>query len=372
MPQLIILIYYSIYYYYCNTNFRHLIHPLQVVKHKLPVTEALQLTGNPTSYQALWKRVNRHNAALKALKAKPPKATPAEVPKTVAATDDSTTISTLTPPRNSAQRKNPPENNPTSKNNNQKKGKNKNKNPTSSKPCESDIAINESLADLQGWIDKAITNETLTRRKKRTPAQVTRDHFRNKSIKQYNNKRYKEAFKMASVEYASNLQTKVGQRGCGARMVCSKYNNSHLFRQNDKKLTPSMLHKYVVELGKVGESPLRKGRPSILPDEITKALATHATMMQVSAEEGEASGQKMLTMSRALKIGTEWEGKFTDEWAWRKARADHPEILNPVKAKNHEDRRAEWLTYNNINEWTDGAKAFMIKHEFVLDEPGHM
>ncbi len=48
----------------------------------------------------------------------------------------------------------------------------------------------------------------------------------------------------------------------------------------------------------------------------------------------------------------------------------HPEIMNPVKAKNHEDRRVDWLTYKNIMEWNARAKKFLIDIGMAVDEPG--
>ena len=324
------------------------------------------LTNNPVTYQALWKRVTKHNENLKIIQSKT-KTIPTSIPVKTNDCDDGTSVSTLTPPRSTLtlKRKDPPEGNG---NTNVKKKKK----PAKSKKLEdSSNAVKASLASLPGWCDQSKTNATLTRRKKRTCNQVTRDNFSKQAAKQYNETRYKEAFKFASAEYASNLsQSCAGTKGLGARAVARKYNESHLYRVEDKKISGSTLHRYVVDLGKAGESPLKNGRPSIIPPQLTKAIATHATMMQVSAEEGEASRQKMLIVVRALKIGTEWEGKFDEEYVWRKTRKDHPALLNPVKAKNHEDRRADWLTYNNINDWTDRAKAFMIEFKFVKDAPG--
>ena len=44
--------------------------------------------------------------------------------------------------------------------------------------------------------------------------------------------------------------------------------------------------------------------------------------------------------------------------------------MNPVKAKDHEDRRADWFTYANINQWTYAAKACLIGIGMLKDEPG--
>ena len=90
-------------------------------------------------------------------------------------------------------------------------------------------------------------------------------------------------------------------------------------------------------------------------------------MMQVCAE-GEASAPKMKATASALIAGT--NHNFSVDYAWRKTRMRHPEILNPVKAKNHEDRRVEWLTYKNIIEWNARAKKFLIDVGMAKDCPG--
>ncbi|MBV5280331.1 MAG: hypothetical protein J0651_03500, partial [Actinobacteria bacterium] len=50
--------------------------------------------------------------------------------------------------------------------------------------------------------------------------------------------------------------------------------------------------------------------------------------------------------------------------------SQHSDILNLVRAKINEDRRVEWLTYKNINDWTAAAKKFLIAIRMAKDEPG--
>jgi hypothetical protein len=90
-------------------------------------------------------------------------------------------------------------------------------------------------------------------------------------------------------------------------------------------------------------------------------------MMQVCAE-GEASASNMKATASALIAGT--DHRFSIDYAWRKTRMSHPDMLNPVKAKNHEDRRVEWLTYNNIMEWNARAKKFLIDNQMAHESPG--
>ena len=80
----------------------------------------------------------------------------------------------------------------------------------------------------------------------------------------------------------------------------------------------------------------------------------------------------MKTTIKALTLQTEWDGKFSAEYAWRRTCNNHPELFVPAQAKNHEDRRAEWLTSQNINDWLDNHKKFLIDKGYVCDAPGYI
>ena len=86
--------------------------------------------------------------------------------------------------------------------------------------------------------------------------------------------------------------------------------------------------------------------------------------------EGEASSVKMKALTEGLVAKTKWQGVFNTEYCWRKTRKNHPEILNPVKAKVNEDRRVEWLSCRNIMDWTARVKEFLISIGMAKDEPG--
>ena len=72
----------------------------------------------------------------------------------------------------------------------------------------------------------------------------------------------------------------------------------------------------------------------------------------------------------AMKVGTEHEASMDAEYVFRKARASHPEVFTPVLAKNADDRRIEWMTYKNINDWTDMVKEELIRIGMVVEKPG--
>ncbi len=227
-----------------------------------------------------------------------------------------------------------------------------------------------AIEKLPDWCDKSKINKVFSKRKKKTPAQRNRDDFEKKAKKTYDDKNYKQAFKIATQQYSDILQgPNAGKHGYGIRSVVDTVNDMYLSSENDKKLKYTTVMDAVREM-RIGNSPLKKGRPSAIPIEFTKALAIHATMQQVTSSGGEASGRSMREVIMAMTDGTDWNGKFNVDYAWRRTRTDHPELFILVKAKSHEDRRAEWLTAQNINDWIDGAKAYLIKHNFVIDKPG--
>ncbi len=81
------------------------------------------------------------------------------------------------------------------------------------------------------------------------------------------------------------------EEGYGAIAICKKYNNIHLSGEHEKKLKPATIQA-AVDWDEIGVSPAKAGRPAVIPKQFTTALATQETMMQVSAREGKASGQR--------------------------------------------------------------------------------
>mmetsp|Transcript_11616 Transcript_11616/g.25132 ORF Transcript_11616/g.25132 Transcript_11616/m.25132 type:complete len:111 (+) Transcript_11616:69-401(+) len=97
--------------------------------------------------------------------------------------------------------------------------------------------------------------------------------------------------------------------------ICKRINASHLYHEEDKKLKPSTLAA-AVNKGIVRMLPPKAGRPAVIPNKLTKGLATHANMMQISGGDGEASGRKMMALVKAMSDGTAWEDKFSPAYAW--------------------------------------------------------
>ncbi len=61
---------------------------------------------------------------------------------------------------------------------------------------------------------------------------------------------------------------------------------------------------------------------------------------------------------------------MTVDYLWRKTRESHPEIMNLVTAKNHENRHVDWLSYKNLMDWNKCAKQFLLDMEMGEDVPG--
>ena len=91
----------------------------------------------------------------------------------------------------------------------------------------------------------------------------------------------------------------------------------------------------------------QKGASVHVPPELNYALAMHTTMMQVSGD-GEASSYTMRQVASAVLTGTDHEGTINAEYLWCKTRQSHPEIMDPVRAKNHENHLINWLTTKRI------------------------
>ena len=231
-------------------------------------------------------------------------------------------------------------------------------------------AIATALDNVPDWLDRDKTLATMSTRKKRSPMEVCRDTFEGNAMKDYYLNRFTTAFKEATTTIHANMNdiNKNGKRGYGVDAVAEDINSRLLTSPNDRKVKPTALYNAVKE-GRVGVTPLKRGRKPVVPEIVPAALASQAVMMQV-AGVGEASSKKMKVLVEGLSSGTEWEDKLDPEYVWRKTRSSHPDILIPAKAKKNEDRRVEWLSYGNIMAWTARAKEFLISIGMAKDEPG--
>jgi hypothetical protein len=223
----------------------------------------------------------------------------------------------------------------------------------------------KELADAPSWLDPDNTLEAMTLRQERTPSQVCQDNFDSNAKRLYYG-----AFKKASIKLSDSLNNDStrGKRGQGARAIAATFNESMLSSQRDHRIKATTLRE-AVAFDRVGLSPLKRGRPEKIPSKLCAALSKQSTMMQV-VNEGKALSVKLKVMAEGLIANTKWQNVFSTDYCWRKTRKNHPEILNPIKAKVNKDCRVEWLSYKNIMEWTAQAKEFLITIGMAKDEPG--
>ena len=147
--------------------------------------------------------------------------------------------------------------------------------------------ISSGLTDLPTWMDRDSGRKLLVRK---TRLFRLKAHVSTKFYDAY----YTDGHKAAIME----LQNSEGKRGTGFSSVISRINEEMLSSPNDKKITKSSVHR-AVSRGQFGVSPVKNGRPSKVPPELTRGVACHAVMMQI-AGEGEASSLKMRAIAAAV------------------------------------------------------------------------
>ncbi len=91
----------------------------------------------------------------------------------------------------------------------------------------------------------------------------------------------------------------------------------------------------------------------MIPQQLTKALVIHSEILQTSNLDGEASGSK-----------------FQTNYVWHKTWKGHLKSFIPAQAENNEFSLTEWLTVQNISDWIDNHKNYIIDIGFVKNQTG--
>jgi hypothetical protein len=104
-------------------------------------------------------------------------------------------------------------------------------------------------------------------------------------------------------------------------------------------------------------------------------VATHAEVCQVG--DGELKGKDLKRLIGASIVGTPHADLYKPESVWRKVRNEFPESLQAATKIAVEDARAQWTTYDNLNQWFDDVKkdllaTGLVENEIVYDENGEM
>ena len=231
-------------------------------------------------------------------------------------------------------------------------------------------AVEASIECLPAWVDKAVVKKTMSVKKRNSAGMVNKINFNKKVKSGMRDARYKRAYKLATDEaYSLEQKGLGGTKGNGLRAIAARYNTRYLADPGDRQLSRSALVRAVKERGEHGKSPPKLGRPVRVLPQITDQLAMQAAMMQASGE-GEATTAKLEQSLTAMTAGTTHKDTFNNNYAVRKAMRLHPEVFGPVRAINDEDRRVDWLTYKNLNSWTDAVKKEMVDLGVVFDKPG--
>ena len=117
--------------------------------------------------------------------------------------------------------------------------------------------------------------------------------------------------------------------------------------------------------GKAGVSPVKQGRPSIVPTVLTDAAGSWARVGQVSGDE--KTSTVLVQHMMAATVGTDMEGAFTPRAARKQVKKR--ERLEATASSTQDERRFAWKTYDKINDWFSGWKTFLVDKLFGTPEP---
>jgi hypothetical protein len=72
----------------------------------------------------------------------------------------------------------------------------------------------------------------------------------------------------------------------------------------------------------------------------------------------------------AAIVGTQYNNRFKIESVWRKMRREFPEQLQAANKVSIDDARAQWTTFDNLQQCFDDAKKDLIETGLVIDAEG--
>ena len=84
--------------------------------------------------------------------------------------------------------------------------------------------------------------------------------------------------------------------------------------------------------------------------------------------DGELKGRDLKRVIGASIVGTPHESSFQVESVWRKVRSEFPAALQAANKISVEDARAQWTTYDNLDQWFDNVKKDLIGTGLVEDK----
>ena len=212
----------------------------------------------------------------------------------------------------------------------------------------------------------ALTNSTATtkstrkkRRSRRSPRQVSEARLDAKVEREDLNQRYKAAFKQATLLMSDALHDE------SVTLIIKRLNTKHNLIGTKKTLTRSTLYR-AVSKGSHGEtSPAKKGPAEKIPGVLLNVAVAHTQVSQCG--DGEMRGREIKRLIGAAIVGTEYNNKFKIESVWRKMRREFPEQLQAASKVSIDDARAQWTTFDNLQQWFDDVKKDLIETGLVID-----
>ena len=109
-----------------------------------------------------------------------------------------------------------------------------------------------------------------------------------------------------------------------------------------------------------GLSPKKRGPPPVIPDTFMNAIATHSQVCQVG--DGESKSMQIKRLIDASILGMQYEDRFKVDSVWKKLKThQHPEVLQAAPKMTVEDARAQFSTYNNLNQWFDDVQSTWLQ-----------
>jgi len=202
------------------------------------------------------------------------------------------------------------------------------------------------------------SKESKKPRSRRSSKQASMARLDAKRVKLEYDRRYKEAFKDATNLVAAN------NTGEPVTRICNRLNQDFQL-DGKKRLARSTVYQAAKD-GLAGMSPKARGPAPKIPDSFLEMVATHAEVSQVG--EGELKGRDVKRLIGASIVGTEHETRFKVESVWRKVRREFPAALQAATKLVVDDARAQWTTFDNLNQWFDDVKNDLIKTGLVVNE----
>ena len=232
----------------------------------------------------------------------------------------------------------------------------------------SPLTIDATLLSLTSSSSSTSTFKT-TSTTQRSSRQVSTARVESKRLKVDYKGRFTAAFKEAT-NLVSRKELPTGE---SVERLCVRLNSEYNL-DGKRRLTKSTLYRATKD-GLAGTSPKKKGPEPKITLPFLKTIAAHSQVCQNG--EGELRARDMCRLIGAATVGTTYEQAFKVQSVWRKVRSEFPEVLQAGTKISVEDARAQWTTYDNLDQWFDDVKkdlvaTGLVEDKAVLDEEGKL